>query len=322
MIRRPPRSTLFPYTTLFRSLNGRFTIKRTCFPEHCGYLDYLDVTDIKQLRQYLLSVKPRFLILLAGTKDVKLCEKDYDFAYKLNTQPTKDIIKIIEKNRIETKLLFFSSDYVFDGEKGFYKTTDTPNPNTNYGKTKLLAEKALLRSKIDFKIVRSGAVMAKGTNFFDWFTESLKKQQDIKLFSNTYFSPTPVNFLNEMVLEIIIAYDEIADRIIHIVGEKRMSRYDFGKFLSSFYKDKKATIQPEAVDFSKFTFQKDLSLIRSDFVIEKQNVPLESYIEKLILDVEPRYQQPLSKVVECRTKTNAKAPYATHAPKPTERISK
>src|SRR2546422_9805048 len=29
MIRRPPRSTLFPYTTLFRSDNGTFTINGT-----------------------------------------------------------------------------------------------------------------------------------------------------------------------------------------------------------------------------------------------------------------------------------------------------
>src|SRR3712207_9125220 len=32
MIRRPPRSTLFPYTTLFRSLTGRIT-PDTTFPE-------------------------------------------------------------------------------------------------------------------------------------------------------------------------------------------------------------------------------------------------------------------------------------------------
>src|SRR2546426_3523246 len=31
MIRRPPRSTLFPYTTLFRSLHGRFE-RRDLFP--------------------------------------------------------------------------------------------------------------------------------------------------------------------------------------------------------------------------------------------------------------------------------------------------
>src|SRR3712207_8494484 len=39
MIRRPPRSTLFPYTTLFRSKDGRFTALETelvfdggCYP--------------------------------------------------------------------------------------------------------------------------------------------------------------------------------------------------------------------------------------------------------------------------------------------------
>src|SRR2546430_9557139 len=31
MIRRPPRSTLFPYTTLFRSLFGAFDASQTCF---------------------------------------------------------------------------------------------------------------------------------------------------------------------------------------------------------------------------------------------------------------------------------------------------
>src|SRR2546427_3485229 len=32
MIRRPPRSTLFPYTTLFRSLKG-ISIAEECYPE-------------------------------------------------------------------------------------------------------------------------------------------------------------------------------------------------------------------------------------------------------------------------------------------------
>src|SRR2546430_3687730 len=31
MIRRPPRSTLFPYTTLFRSFNNRISIERRNF---------------------------------------------------------------------------------------------------------------------------------------------------------------------------------------------------------------------------------------------------------------------------------------------------
>src|SRR2546425_9426561 len=37
MIRRPPRSTLFPYTTLFRSPAGRLTVDRNFFVEFDGY---------------------------------------------------------------------------------------------------------------------------------------------------------------------------------------------------------------------------------------------------------------------------------------------
>src|SRR3712207_8285094 len=36
MIRRPPRSTLFPYTTLFRSDHGDFFAASCCWRSSCG----------------------------------------------------------------------------------------------------------------------------------------------------------------------------------------------------------------------------------------------------------------------------------------------
>src|SRR2546422_10210178 len=42
MIRRPPRSTLFPYTTLFRSARAKGIIQRTAFLE-------FRITDMKNL---------------------------------------------------------------------------------------------------------------------------------------------------------------------------------------------------------------------------------------------------------------------------------
>src|SRR2546426_6265220 len=43
MIRRPPRSTLFPYTTLFRSIDG----ERLAIAQHDGTLDHvLQLTDV------------------------------------------------------------------------------------------------------------------------------------------------------------------------------------------------------------------------------------------------------------------------------------
>src|SRR3712207_8580582 len=36
MIRRPPRSTLFPYTTLFRSLEGPIALQHACYDVALG----------------------------------------------------------------------------------------------------------------------------------------------------------------------------------------------------------------------------------------------------------------------------------------------
>src|SRR3712207_9357478 len=38
MIRRPPRSTLFPYTTLFRSIDGRESLAETELDHLSGYM--------------------------------------------------------------------------------------------------------------------------------------------------------------------------------------------------------------------------------------------------------------------------------------------
>src|SRR3712207_7864664 len=46
MIRRPPRSTLFPYTTLFRSAE----------PDHQRILDWRDVYDIQEMPEHLVVV--------------------------------------------------------------------------------------------------------------------------------------------------------------------------------------------------------------------------------------------------------------------------
>src|SRR2546430_10631487 len=55
MIRRPPRSTLFPYTTLFRSLavGGRFRVNAQLLDVKSGEIlwsDRIDATDRKSTR--------------------------------------------------------------------------------------------------------------------------------------------------------------------------------------------------------------------------------------------------------------------------------
>ncbi|TLD42260.1 MAG: dTDP-4-dehydrorhamnose reductase [Candidatus Jettenia ecosi] len=266
-------------------LKENFTIKGTFFSHKKNpHYEFLDITNESCIEHYLLINLPSFIILLAGTKDVKRCEEDFNYANALNTKPVENIIKIVTVNKLNTKVIFFSSDYVFDGERGYYKDIDNPKPNTNYGETKVLAEQLLMQSNIDFKIVRPSAVMGRGGIFFDWFLESIKNQKEVKLFNNTFFTPTPIRFLNEMILRLVWDYDKIHNKVIHIVGEKRLSRYDLALLLSSFIPERRAKLIPGIVDFKSSLLKKDLSLVQSAFTKSHQKKNFYEYMKQEVSD--------------------------------------
>ncbi len=125
--------------------------------------------------------------------------------------------------------------------------------------------------------------MGKGGLFFDWLLNELKIKREVRLFSNVYFSPTPINFLCEIMEALILNIDKIQDKIIHLVGDHRLSRYEFGKILASNLGEEYNTLTlPEEVDFKNSFFMKDLSLRQHDFVKKNQKKDFNSYIKEII----------------------------------------
>src|ERR1035441_11035305 len=61
MMRRPPRSTLFPYTTLFRSVDG-LTITNTTSPTN------VQAVTTTKVAQHSAVFSPHILPAMAGTK--------------------------------------------------------------------------------------------------------------------------------------------------------------------------------------------------------------------------------------------------------------
>src|SRR3989454_4893481 len=66
MIRRPPRSTLFPYTTLFRSLTVDLTNRCNMMCDPCfmdanqvGYVHELSWEEVQEILDNALKIKPR-----------------------------------------------------------------------------------------------------------------------------------------------------------------------------------------------------------------------------------------------------------------------
>ena len=73
MIRRPPRSTLFPYTTLFRSNLRCAALKEKIKKEYPDYyaLKYPEPTDLAEIRNSVL--KPGEMILAYNVMKDKTC---------------------------------------------------------------------------------------------------------------------------------------------------------------------------------------------------------------------------------------------------------
>lgn len=267
------------YRYLKKNLHDKFEITGTyCSSKSPNDLERLDITSFEDLENFLLQYVPDFVLLLAGTKNVQECEDNYSSALILNTQPSISLINIISNHKLHTRVIFFSTDYIFDGKRGGYKETDLPNPQTNYGKTKFLAEKAFLDSNINYKIIRTAAVMGKGGTFFDWLLTTMQKEREIVMYNNIFFTPTPLGLLNESIASIIKYYDKIDQKILHIVGERKLSRYQFALMVKKYLNSECSIIAEEKID-NNLLFQNDLSLIPSDIINNWKMKSFEEYLK-------------------------------------------
>jgi dTDP-4-dehydrorhamnose reductase len=271
------------YRYFQQTFSGKYLVTGTYYSGlPPGNLEKLDITSFGELEEVLVRLAPDFIVLAVGDKNVQGCEDDYSRAYDLNTRPVESIISIISRYGLSSRLIYLSTDYVFDGKTGQYQDSDTPNPTTNYGKTKYLAEQALIKSGVRFKIVRTAAVMGKGGTFFGWLIQKLKNEKQVSMYDNVFFSPTPLQFLVEMIGATLENYESIPQNILHIVGEKRISRYQFALLVSSILKSDVRIYAEKNLDRSML-FQPDLSMVPSDIINTWRKRDFEDYLKDEIL---------------------------------------
>ena len=102
-----------------------------------------DITNFEQMDKYLASGTTEYAVLLhcaAFTSPPKI-DKEPLNAIDTNIIGTANIVKLCMKYNI--KLIYISTDYVFDGEKGNYKEDDAVSPVNKYAWSKLGGEAAI-----------------------------------------------------------------------------------------------------------------------------------------------------------------------------------
>jgi dTDP-4-dehydrorhamnose reductase len=102
---------------------------------HCPVFEIREWTDLSRIFK---ECEPDIVIHCAAMTNVGECEKHPWACYDINVLGTAGIVEFCEV--YDSKLVYISTDHVFDGEKGMYKETDIPNPTSMYAKSKLMGE--------------------------------------------------------------------------------------------------------------------------------------------------------------------------------------
>lgn len=90
---------------------------------------------------------------VAGIAHIKETKENTELYYKVNKDLTIEVAKKAKKDKVK-QFIFLSSMSVYGLEVGTITSETLPNPNTNYGKSKLMAEEALNKLSDDsFKVV-------------------------------------------------------------------------------------------------------------------------------------------------------------------------
>ena len=203
----------------------------------------MDITNKEVVNETFSRVKPDIVVHAATLTDVDKCELNKDLAWKINVEGTKNIMEAAKG--AGSFLIYISTDYVFSGEKGNYKETDTPDPINYYGFTKLKAEE-LVKTQSEYFIARPsviyGSTPAAGkVNFALWLIETLRSGGRAKIVTDQWNTPTLNTNLAEMTLE--VAQRRLTG-IYHLCGATRVSRFEFAELIAQTFELNKSLIDP------------------------------------------------------------------------------
>ena len=181
-----------------------------------------DLVSNEQVYKLSKSLYPDVIIHSAGLKDINYCEHNPAVATKINVGTTKNLID----NFPLSKIIYISTDYVFDGDKGNYAESDIANPKTVYGKTKLKAEKLFFNDKElnNFNIFRTSAIYDNNSMFINYLTKELECGNSVSCYDNVKYSPTWINDFVSVLKKII--NEDIDKKVLHVCGDS-ITRYEF-----------------------------------------------------------------------------------------------
>ncbi|RJP84075.1 MAG: dTDP-4-dehydrorhamnose reductase [Desulfobacteraceae bacterium] len=169
-------------------------VLKTSHEVTCIDIDELDITDSDSVNQVAGRIRPDTIINCAAFTQVDACETQTETAWRVNAAGPENLARWASAHG--ARLVHISTDYVFDGGKTppeTYLETDTPNPLSGYGKSKLAGEQAVAAATNDFIILRTAWLYGfHGHNFLKTILKKTlaEPERRLTIVDDQYGSPT------------------------------------------------------------------------------------------------------------------------------------
>jgi len=187
----------------------------------------LDLSDSKAVRDRFHADRPAGIIHCAGISKAADCQRDPVNAKRINVDVTRHLAELA----VDIPFIFFSTDLVFDGAKGWYLESDPVNPLTVYAETKVTAERVVLENP-RHTVIRIGPNVGISPTGDRAFSEELRSAAEqgrpMRLFVDEFRCPVPAV---ETARATVSLLERRGAGIFHVAGSERLSRWDIGELL-------------------------------------------------------------------------------------------
>jgi len=193
----------------------------------------VDITDKEEVFA-LAKLQPSLIIHCAAITNIAFCEENIDQAYNVNVIGTQNIAELAAATG--AKLLYTSTDVVFDGSQGEYTEKDEPLPLHHYGRTKLKGERVCMQTDPQSLIIRSNVfgynLSKRKKTFVENIISVLAEGKEYGAFYDVEISPIYIEtFIND-VLQLL---ENDAEGIFHVAGPQSITKYDFSRLIAEVF---------------------------------------------------------------------------------------
>ena len=225
----------------------------------------IKIKNTQSLNDFFIKKKIKIILHFAALTNLEKCELEKGKCMDSNYLFTKKLVDLSKKLKI--KLVFISSDQVYDGNSSYNLESDKLIENNIYAKSKIYSEVYIKKHLKNYLILRTNffGLSNNKSSFLEYICNNLNVGNKINLWNNIYFNPINVSSLLNIIIELLNCN---YNGTYNICSDEKISKLDFGYLIAKKYNLNNSLIN--RIDYSDDNIYRPKDMTMSNLKIKKK----------------------------------------------------